>query len=388
MIQIKTSNLKAIAEKHFELVSPTVIRNIDFYLGLFDAIGNSSTLPIGTNVSNHYNIGWPTIYAMIDHLLASAVRKNKNIVNVTSAQVNDIFINATRTNINHQLTAPKSKSLFDFFGNVKKEIKDILIGSPEKLFEFVAAKTFPNQKELIKKNCIEKIFSYESLISSGFVNGTETWNSYILTNALNLSVCPYCNRNWIITITDSKDGSKVVNPQLDHFLPKSDFPLFRLSFFNLIPSCDTCNTRLKRSTPFDNSYFHPYMAGYGKNANFRSIALDVESSKGDASNYSINLEYSLISEKNKSRIVKNNDIFKIKDIYEKHGDIVAELYKVRHTYSERYLEMLKDSFKDSNLSMEELYKLAFRNFYSELNFHRRPFSKLTKDIASQLKMID
>lgn len=53
---------------------------------------------------------------------------------------------------------------------------------------------------------------------------------------INLGTCPYCNRSYSYTV---KDGS--IKPELDHFFPKSKYPFLAVSYYNLIPSCPTCN---------------------------------------------------------------------------------------------------------------------------------------------------
>jgi len=53
-----------------------------------------------------------------------------------------------------------------------------------------------------------------------------------------LNVCPYCGRQWIDIA--EVDG-RLSKPNIDHFLPKSKYPFLAMSFFNMIPACDTCN---------------------------------------------------------------------------------------------------------------------------------------------------
>ena len=53
-----------------------------------------------------------------------------------------------------------------------------------------------------------------------------------LAEDLELNVCPYCNRNFI----NQKRGI-----ELDHYFSKSQYPLFAISFYNLIPCCHSCN---------------------------------------------------------------------------------------------------------------------------------------------------
>ena len=66
----------------------------------------------------------------------------------------------------------------------------------------------------------------------------------ILTSA-NISVCLYCNRQYILYYFDNHDNKKTT-ADLDHFYPKSLFPLFSLSLYNFISSCQICNQRMKK----------------------------------------------------------------------------------------------------------------------------------------------
>ena len=56
---------------------------------------------------------------------------------------------------------------------------------------------------------------------------------HLVLNSLNLSVCPYCNRQYIF----GTDNNRKVGAQFDHFYSKSKYPYLALSFYNLIPVC-------------------------------------------------------------------------------------------------------------------------------------------------------
>ena len=59
---------------------------------------------------------------------------------------------------------------------------------------------------------------------------------------LGIRICPYCGRAYIYRVEkNGKDGVVSVKPQLDHFLPKSDYPFLGMNFYNLIPCCTQCN---------------------------------------------------------------------------------------------------------------------------------------------------
>jgi hypothetical protein len=98
---------------------------------------------------------------------------------------------------------------------------------------------------------------------------------YGLAQKLNLKVCPYCNRNYTLTINKEVVNShlgkiKVVKtrPDFDHFFCKSKHPILALSFYNLIPSCAICNRTLKGDVEFSldiqNGHVHPYLEGFLK----------------------------------------------------------------------------------------------------------------------------
>jgi hypothetical protein len=53
---------------------------------------------------------------------------------------------------------------------------------------------------------------------------------------------------------------------------------------------------------------------------------------------------------------------------------------------DRYLQELKTTYK-LKITDDELYRLAFGTYRQEADFHKRPFSKLKKDILKELGMI-
>lgn len=85
-----------------------------------------------------------------------------------------------------------------------------------------------------------------------------------LLSSINTRTCPYCNRNYITRY--GVDGSKST-ADLDHFYQKEQYPLFALSLFNFVPSCPTCNSRMKNIHPADDSLY-PYEEGFDDDARF------------------------------------------------------------------------------------------------------------------------
>lgn len=98
-----------------------------------------------------------------------------------------------------------------------------------------------------KKDTIDVFFAilYEIFVNQGY-DGEKDGSQDLLfdktkhVRGLNLRVCPYCGRAYIYAV---EENGSVVKPQIDHFLPKSKYPYLALSYFNLIPVCQTCNMK-------------------------------------------------------------------------------------------------------------------------------------------------
>jgi len=386
MIQIQHTNINASLVTHLKFVRSDADKRLNFYIDLLDCLAYNKTIPSTTSLCTYYGFNSDlTPRTLLNPFLKKTFRKKGKKYDISINEVESLFFSGTKHCIKNSTSLTAFRDLHAFFTLVKRNLLEILIGIPTNLEAFTTAQ-YNLQSTPVVKFCLENIFRYEEFTDKGFEIGGDVWSSYKLTSSLDIHVCPYCNRNWINTVT-TKDDKKIVNPQLDHFFCKSKFPLLRLSFYNLIPSCDTCNSRLKKSDQFNlTDYLHPYEAGYGNGVRFKAIALNSDSAIGSSGEYLISLEYDQITP-NRSKIEKNHSTFKIDDIYMKHGDIVSEIFRKKYLFSIRYLEILKGTIQTHEISYEEMYRIAFGNYFKESDFKRRPFSKLTKDIASQLGMI-
>lgn len=81
--------------------------------------------------------------------------------------------------------------------------------------------------------------------------------AYKIAKLYNIEICPYCNENFTYTLSNSI--KRVFRPDFDHFLCKAEHPSKALNVYNLVPSCQICNSRIKGDDPTDReSYYHPY----------------------------------------------------------------------------------------------------------------------------------
>lgn len=391
MIQISHNDINSIIKLHFEACSNFVLPRLDFYIDLFNSLGNKNYLEKSISLTARYNLTSSSIVALVTPFLSSKYKKGNTKVDIT--QVNSLLKSRSNRIIKNSNSLNTFKTYYNFFLLVKRNIEIIISGNPLVLDQLLKSNKFNIQGQPEIKGSLEKGFSYETFTGVGFqLNNKNKWNNYSLTSRLNLSVCPYCNRNWINTVLEGKTkkkSGKITNPQLDHFLSKEKYPLFRLSFFNLIPSCETCNVRLKGSEEFNiKEYLHPYLEGFPKNVFFNTTPLSLGALQGFDNDYRVELDLDSCDLELKKKIERNLETFKIKEIYKEHGDIIADVYLKKFYYGDKYLEVLKVQFDNLPKNNAELYRLAFGNYLNEYDFKNRPFSKLTKDVARQLGLLN
>ena len=89
-----------------------------------------------------------------------------------------------------------------------------------------------------------------------YVDRKGTYNSYTLFDLMGVSVCPYCEHEFLEEVDVC--GKKRRTMEFDHFFPKGDgeYPGLAMCFYNLIPSCKPCN-QLKNTNPVAASPYDP-----------------------------------------------------------------------------------------------------------------------------------
>ncbi|AOO65737.1 hypothetical protein [Sulfurospirillum halorespirans] len=255
------------------------------------------------------------------------------------------------------------------FPTCKYALEEVITAKPEKLHEiamhYKGDTSFDFMKNEYKKFTVK--------------TDNDTYDAYTLAQSLNVTVCPYCNRNYTFTVR-SKNGS--IRPQFDHFYDKVMYPILALSFYNLIPSCPTCNASIKGRKQFSlTTHVHPYIEGFDDKARF---ALHVK----DSSFYYDEQGFDLKLGSNDAKAQKNIEDFALEEIYKNHKDIVLELIQKSVMYNESYIEELMQNYEGTLFKNEEdLLRLIFGGYISDEDLGKRPLSKLTKDILEQLEII-
>jgi hypothetical protein len=266
-------------------------------------------------------------------------------------------------------------NLIDEKSDKYPELEDLIICEPQE-FENKIRNIKNMYPSFIDTNEHSNRVLYNIFVSSCY--GNKCFDKHNFISKIDLKTCPYCNRNYIYGI--SRNGK--IKPQIDHFYPKSKYPFLAMSFYNLIPSCPTCNgfeaKGEKDPLDKDNELINPYLIS---SDDFKfSFELKNVSSKDF-------IEIKLIPPTN-----GYNQLFKLDELYKKHNDHVEELiFKSEIKYPQSYRKVIEDMFNKSNPKWKQnidFNRFLLGYYVSEDELHKRPLAKLHKDIALQLGLIE
>jgi len=178
---------------------------------------------------------------------------------------------------------------------------------------------------------------------------------------LGIKTCIYCNRNYIFNLDDNGH----VKGHIDHFYPKAKYPYLALSFYNLIPSCETCNKIKGEYDTYEENVLNPYEREENMIFNFEPI---------EVSKFEVKINDKLLKEK-----------LLLENIYNKgHSDIIEELYvKFCQENTKEHFKSLRKSLKDLSFSDDEIYRFLTCGYKKSEDFHKRSFSKMINDFVRE-----
>jgi len=250
--------------------------------------------------------------------------------------------------------------------NTEQKLKEILSSIPSRLRDLICEFEETNRKIRAKTSNINRVL-YNVFVSNGYES--TNFDGLKFVNDLGLQTCPYCNRAYIQSV--SKRG--VVRPQIDHFYPKSKYPYLGLSFYNLIPSCSVCNgtTAKGDKDSFKDNLISPY-----------EIKTD---------DFKFSFEFTTVEDlqvKLDKKIDIHDDYFKLEDFYKHHSDIAHELYtKLYREETKEHFESLQKSLKGIGFDSDEVHRFITCGYLKDEDLHKRPLSKLIKDISEELRLV-
>ncbi|KOY87851.1 hypothetical protein AD998_18445 [bacterium 336/3] len=277
---------------------------------------------------------------------------------------------------NRDITAFSKKdfqNVENWFLNKGYTFENVVKAKPHELDE-IASKLQQKQYHVHISKLIDLYKDFAKFSSNWNVKGGDKYNAYELVKELGMQVCPYCNRNYIRNLQEKRTC------EFDHFYPKEAYPFLAMSFYNLIPSCKTCNQTLKGSkeisiNPYDTDFFEEKFSFKLK---IKKASFYHDSKQG------FELDFTEV----KNKLQENFTVFEIENLYNQHKDIILELIQKQVTYSDDYIDDLFKRYEGTLFkNREDVLRHIGGNYVSEENFHKRPLSKLTHDIAEDLGFI-
>lgn len=247
----------------------------------------------------------------------------------------------------------------------------------------ILIKKIKNPKAKIKKEMliyeakdrIKEIFKYEG-------NNQSKKITPFFTENFNFRTCFYCNKDFITNFDTDK---KVSTFQLDHFYDKGTYPYLALSFYNLIPSCPTCNSSKVKGTQncFENNCIAPNSQKFDfhQKVKFKLFLDDTCKNLHIKSKDDIDIT---LKEQFTDMYDKYIEIFKLNPRYKVHKDIVFYMIQKAELYPDSRLKELENL---TGIPFQQIKKDIFNLVDENEDLSKQPFSKLIVDMSKELGIL-
>ena len=198
--------------------------------------------------------------------------------------------------------------------------------------------------------------------------------AYYFFHKLHIQTCPYCNREYTFTVYKKKCKTR---PEYDHFYDKADNPLLAVSFYNLVPSCHTCNHQKSTKQIGVNPYFKGFKSSFKITIPGRHLPLLAEQ---QLTPEQIHIGFDRPTAEEQLNI----ENLGLGDLYKMHADYAMELIEKARIYRGPMMEDLASTFQTAEYTPQQVYEFVWGKNLEDANHINRPLSKLTKDILDQL----
>ena len=222
-----------------------------------------------------------------------------------------------------------------------------------------------SDRQITELNEVFKWYKFQPIISSFF------------EEELQVRTCSFCNIHFV---NEYKENDKSFKNEftLDHYYDKATYPYLALSFYNLIPSCYTCNSKLKKNEEFKNLAPSSEYFDFNEKVKFK-LYLD-KSCKNLHIKDKEDIEIEL-KEYYSNDYDKYIEVFKLNERYKAHKDIVYDMITKAELYPESRLKELQDL---TGIPFQQIKKDIFNLIDEKEDLSKKPFSKLIKDISEEL----
>lgn len=197
---------------------------------------------------------------------------------------------------------------------------------------------------------------------------------------IGVTICPYCNRSFVYTL---KKGSR---PQYDHFFPKSIYPYLAVSMYNLIPSCSICNSLKTDKDTFTKKIVYPFKEEFGYDVFFDLDTMDEYSRLGLSNNFKIKIsfDHKIVDDVLQEKVENSEEIFHLKEFYDKHKDYVKMVLKKKYIYTDEYCQTLFNTYSGLFKDIDDLKNNVYLTYLEKDEWGNQILSKLTYDLLNKV----
>lgn len=225
---------------------------------------------------------------------------------------------------------------------------------------------------------------------------------YLSQTPINIKTCVYCNGQYALTtvvepavtaesISKRKGRGRRPKPrpaklgatyELDHNLLKDKYPYLCTNFYNLQPSCSSCNRNKKDSLVRFSVYYWD-----AENPDPLHFELDNKDIiEFQLRNKCDGIKPILTSSSTDTSLVEAfNKNFSIDAIYSQHSDEVQELLWRHKIYSSSGMDAIRSSYAKLFADGFDAERFVYGTYLLEKDVHRRPLTIMKQDIIRQIK---
>lgn len=191
---------------------------------------------------------------------------------------------------------------------------------------------------------------------------------------IGIETCPYCNHSFIQTFY----GRGYCNTfDLDHFYPKSIFPLLMLSLYNFVPSCKTCNQLFKNDDDSVKKMVNPNVEAFGDDAVFEVL---------DNMDGTFKVKLKIVNSESEKgqRCKKNSEIFHLEKLYEGRQNYINDVIYKKRNYTKDVIDEIKKVLASNRIPCtdEMINKMIYGFNLDEKEDGLYVLSKFTRDIIN------
>lgn len=290
-----------------------------------------------------------------------------------------IFSVLQTADVKKLLQQEKYRKLYKFLYNTRGDVNEgnvelLLLADQQIMEKYI--KLFGKYTGEDSKILQNKVFKYKEYC--------ERKTLVEILRKIKVSVCPYCNRQYIFTVEKGR-----VRAQIDHFYPKSKYPYLAVSLYNMIPCCPICNQSKSSLDTAENPILFPFEEEMGNDVKFELKLKE----KGDFAKVLQGVSDEFIIDINDSRATYDKrELVKrqikrlhLEELYDEHRDYVQDILKSHYINTPARIFDLMKKYPKLLTSYDETKNLLYMVDIRQEYWGKRPLAKLTHDIDEQLR---